>query len=105
MENDKPQMRYPGIRTFECVVPITGWPKNFPDNGIGSMDDLPPNLQDGIMQAMERKSVETGLPLMAKLVRVDVDHDKAEDAPGRYFLHVILSEVVAVPELPKGMLN
>lgn len=105
MENDKPQMRYPGIRTFECVVPITGWPKNFPENGIGTMDDLPPNIQDGIMQAMERKSDETHLSLAVKLVRVDVDHDKAEDAPGRYFLHVILSEVVTVPELPKGMLN
>ncbi len=101
----KPELRLPGIRTFECVVGITGWPAKFPDNGIGTMDDLPANSQDGVYKAMELKSKQVSLPLAVVLVRVDEDHDVPKDTPGHFFLHIVLSEVVAVPQIPKGMLN
>lgn len=101
----KSNMRLPGIRTFECVVGITGWPANFPDNGIGDMDDLPANIQDGVYKAMELKSKQLALPLAVVLVRVDEDHDVPKDRPGHYFLHVVLSEVVAAPQMPRGMLH
>lgn len=84
----------PQIRTFELLVQLTGWPKGFPDGGIGSMDDLPANLQDGVMNALEWKAEEVGLPLSVIQVRIDVDIDKPDDAPDRIFLHVIVSEVV-----------
>lgn len=95
MGSGKKTRRLPGIRTFEMVQYISGWPASFPDTGEGTMDDLPANLQDVIYKAMERKSLEVALPLAVVKVRCDVDLDKPEDAPDRVFLHVILSEVVA----------
>lgn len=95
-EPDSVTYRLPGIRTFECIVPLTGWPKSFPEDGNGKMEDLPQNIQDGVYAAMERKSLEVGLALAVVMVRMDTDHDKTEGEPGHIFLHVILSEVVTI---------
>mgnify|MGYP003439841981 CR=1 FL=1 len=96
MESDSVSYRLPGIRTFECVVGITGWPKSFPDNGVGKMEDLPENIQDGVYKAMELKSKQLNMPLAVVLLRIDEDHDVPKDAPGHFFLHIILSEVVTI---------
>lgn len=97
---DKPEYRLPGIRTFELLLGLTGWPSTVTDNGMCKMDDLPANLQDAVLEGLERKSIAEGLPLAIVLVRVDIDHDKREDEPGYYYLHVVASEVVVVPKGP-----
>lgn len=101
-----------GIRTFEIDVSISG-PLDLP------FEDWPANIQDGVLAALERKSIEEQLPLKIVWAKYMVDHDKQEDEPGRHYLHVVASEVVMadartidpkriVRELPtdiKGLLN
>lgn len=90
------QFRLPGIRTFESLMLLTGWPKTFPEDGNGKMEDLPQNIQDGVYAAMERMSTKVGLPLAIVAVRMDTDPDIPEGQDGHIFLHVIASEVVAI---------
>jgi hypothetical protein len=92
-----PQYVLPGIRTFQLVQYVDGWPKSFPESGEGTMDDLPANLQDIILNAMERTSLKHGIALAVVSVRMGVDVDRKEDDPRGYiYLWVILSEVVAI---------
>lgn len=92
----KPELRAPQIRTFETFIILTGWPEAFDNQGNGKIEDLPARLQDEIHRAMERKSKELSLPLAVVMLRVDEDHDIPKETLGHYFLHVVLSEVVAV---------
>lgn len=80
-----------GIRTFEVDVPISA-PLE------GELNDWPANIQDGIYAALERIAEREQLPLAIVHSRCDVDHDVAEGAPGRYYLHVVASEVVMADE-------
>lgn len=111
-KRSKPELRLPGdehgigrVRTFETIINIEGWPDTFDAHGEGKMDDLPASYQDAIYKAMELKSKQLNLPLAVVLVRVDEDHDVPKGTHGHFFLHIILSEVVAVPQIPKRMLN
>lgn len=104
-KSDEIGYRLPGIRTFETFIHIEGWPENFPPNGIGEIELLPASYQDAILKAMEAKSKQLALPLAVVLVRVDEDHDVPKGTHGHFFLHIILSEVVAVPQIPRELLN
>ena len=73
-----------GVRLFEMVCDVTGYPGPV-------FEEWPANLQDLIYKAMEDKSREVGLPLALVLSRADKDPDT-----GKFFVHVVLSEVVAV---------
>ena len=65
---------------------------------LGTLNDWPANIQDTIFAAMERLSQREQIPLAVIMSRCDVDESYAEGVPGRYFLHVILSEVVVADE-------
>lgn len=80
-----------GIRTFEMTVSVT-----VPLEG--RIEDWPAKIQDGIYKALEAKSHEAQLPLAIVFSRCAEDHDVAKDVPGRYYLHVIASEVVMADE-------
>lgn len=80
-----------GIRTFEVIVDVS-----VPLEG--TLDDWPPLIQDGIFSALEAKAHEEQLPLLIVASRCDEDHDVPKGQIGRYFLHVIASEVVAADE-------
>lgn len=73
------------IRTFELVVNVTGYLE-------GKLEDWPAMIQDKIYEAMERKADEVKLPLCVADSGCGYDEDEG------YFLHVILSEVIAGDE-------
>lgn len=77
----KPEAKATGIRTFECIVNVSG-PLD------GTLDDWPAKIQDGIYTAMERKAAEVKLPLA--VVHSSCEHD-VDDG---YYLRIILSEIV-----------
>lgn len=83
-----------GIRTFEMIQYLSG-----PLPPVEKVDDLSPQMQDALMLALERKSQEVHLPLAIVALRCDVDYDKPDDDPHRYYLHVIASEIVAGPSI------
>lgn len=78
------------IRTWECLVDISG-PLE------GKLPDWPSHIQDKIYEAMEAKAQEVRLPLT--VVYSGCRYDDSNDQPGlkqgKYFLHIILSEIVA----------
>jgi hypothetical protein len=80
-----------GIRMFELDVSISG-PLDVP------FEDWPANVQDGILQALERKSKEVQLPLKIVHAKYMTDPDLPKDAPGYHYLHVVASEVVMADE-------
>jgi hypothetical protein len=85
----KPMIHQP-VRTFEIVVYIQGWLE-------GTLKDWPPNIQDRIMEALEKKSKEVELPLVIIHSMCDVDHGEAQDgSQDRPYIHIIASEVVAM---------
>lgn len=88
--------RLPGIRTFEATIILSGWPSQFPENGVGKMDDLPANVQDAVYTAMELKSKQLSLPLSIVQVNMGEDADVPVGTLGHFFLHIILSEVVTI---------
>jgi len=79
------------IRTFEIDVPVSA-PLE------GELTDWPANIQDPIYEAFELLAQKEQLPLAIVHSRCGVDHDVAEGAPGRFFLHVVASEVVMADE-------
>lgn len=81
-----------GVRTFECVVNVSGRLE-------GEFDDWPSHIQDPIFAAMERMSQEVGLPLA--MVGSVCDYDSIGE---KWFVRVILSEVVAKLE-PQHLLH
>lgn len=74
-----------GIRTFEAIIPISGWVE-------GGLDDWPSHIQDGVLEAVERKSIEVALPLSVVASQCEYDVDDG------YYLRVALSEVVIADE-------
>lgn len=89
-----PEMKastHSGIRTFECIIPV---------NKLlgGELDDWPANLQDGIYQAFENLSKSVQLPLAIVASRAGTDMDLPEEYPHRFYVHVLVSEIVASNE-------
>lgn len=75
------------IRTFEIVQYITA------PIECETLDDLPANLQDAVLMALEQKAKEVELPLAIIAVRCDKDIDSTD--PKRvWFLHIVASEIV-----------
>ena len=83
------------VRTLELNVTVSHFLE-------GSVEDWPSNIQDGVYAALERKAVETALPLVIVKSHCDVDHDKEEGEDGRFFLRVIASEVVMSTDVLSG---
>lgn len=79
------------IRTFELDVSVSG-KLDVP------FEDWPANIQDGILEALEKIAQREQIPLNIVHAKYMVDHDKAEDEPGRHYLHVIASEIVMADE-------
>lgn len=80
-----------GIKTFECVVPVSGV-LDVP------FDDWPANIQDGFYAAAERLSEEHEVPVAIVYAEYKTDIDLPPEAPGYHYLHVILSEVVVADQ-------
>lgn len=93
------------IRTFETDVAVSTFLE-------GTLDDWPAVIQDGVYAALERLAQSVQLPLAIVGSRCDVDPDKAEDEPGRFFIHVVASEIVVADDrtlspgsvMPKGLI-
>lgn len=79
------------IRTFELVVSIDGV-LDVP------MSDWPANVTDRVDEALEDLSAKLELPVAIVSGEYKVDPDIAVGAPGRHYLHVIASEVIAADE-------
>jgi hypothetical protein len=79
------------IRTWEMTLSITG-AMDVP------FEDWPASLQDPILNAMEKLSDKVKLPLAIAYARYKCDPDKSPDEPGRHYVHVIISEIVARAE-------
>ena len=77
----------PSIRTFDLIVPVSGYLE-------GELDDWPAVIQDGVYMALERKAHEVELPLVIIASRGGVDEDKQDHEPGRFCVHIVASEVV-----------
>ena len=77
----------PAIRTFDLIVPVSGYLE-------GELDDWPAVIQDGVYMALERKAHEVELPLVIIASRGGVDEDKQDHEPGRFYVHIVASEVV-----------
>ncbi len=79
------------IRTFEGAFPISG-----------KLDvpfaDWPSNIQDGIWEALDALASKVELPLQVVYAEYRTDPDVPEEAPGRHYLHVVVSEVVMADE-------
>lgn len=73
-----------GIRVFDMMVNVSGYLE-------GKFDDWPPNIQDPIYVALEKKTHEVELPLTI------IDSGCGQDEDG-FYLHVIASEVVVGDE-------
>lgn len=84
-------MKPQAIRTFGLVQDVS----HFLEGGI---DDWPASVSDAIMGALERLAVREHIPLAIVLSRCDVDPDKEEHEPGRFFIEVIASEIIAVAD-------
>ena len=77
----------PSIRTFDLIVPVSGYLE-------GELDDWPAVIQDGVYAALERKAHEVELPLVIIASRGGMDEDKQDHEPGRFYVHIVASEVV-----------
>lgn len=76
------------IRTFQIVANVT----SFLEGGI---DEWPANIQDRILEELERKSKEVELPLVIIHSYCGLDYATNEGEADKPFIHVIASEIVA----------
>lgn len=85
------------IRTFEFTCSVSG-PLE------GELKDWPANIQDTIYLALERLSHRVQLPVCIVGARCAEDFDVEPGMPGRFFVHVMASEIIAADErkLPPG---
>lgn len=83
---DKKLMTPTGVRTFEIVQYVTGYLE-------GELKDWPAQIQDAVMQALEKKAHEVELPLTIVTSYCDIDYgERPED--DKPFLRIIASEIV-----------
>ena len=75
------------VKVFDLTVDISG-PLE------GKFNDWPANIQDGIMQAIERKAQEVGLPLVMVDSACSIDYGETKEQD-KFYIHVVVSEVVA----------
>ena len=61
----------PSIRTFDLIVPVSGYLE-------GTLDDWPAVIQDGVYAALGRKTHEVELPLVIIASRGGVDGELGE---------------------------
>lgn len=80
-----------GIRTFELVQYISA------PIECETLTDLPAQMQDAVLAALEAKSKEVELPLAIVAIVCDVDYgDTPED--DKPYLRIVASEVVMADE-------
>lgn len=75
-----------GIKTYEVVVYVSGYLE-------GELADWPANIQDRLLEALERKAQEVEHPLTIVHSRCDVDYGETSK-DDKFYLHVIASEIV-----------
>lgn len=75
------------IKVFDLTVDVSG-PLE------GKFADWPANIQDGIMQALEAKAHQVGLPLVMVDSACCIDYGETKDKD-KFYIHVVASEVVA----------
>lgn len=75
-----------GVKTFELVQYVNGYLE-------GELKDWPANIQDAVMQALERKAREVELPLTIVGSYCDLDYGETK-GQDRFFLRIIASEIV-----------
>lgn len=83
--------KHTGIRTFELVQYISA------PIECETLADLPAQMQDAVLAALEAKSKEVELPLAIVAIGCDTDYGetKEHDKP---FLRIVASEVVMADE-------
>mgnify|MGYP003386671967 CR=1 FL=1 len=88
----KPAQR---IKTWEVTQDVTAYPG-------ASFAEWPAMVQDKILAAMDRLARRVELPLAVVHSSAGVDHgDAADGSDDRFFIHVVVSEVVVEPDVDK----
>jgi hypothetical protein len=64
----------------------------------GTIEDWPPNIQDAIYKASERMADKVKLPLKIVYSTCGIDYADEEGKADRFFLHIILSEIIAADD-------
>lgn len=77
-----------GIRTFQLLADVTAYLE-------GELADWPANIQDRILEALERKAKEVELPLM--IVYSACGKDEFADTD-KFFVYVVASEIVVADD-------
>ncbi len=79
-----------GIKTYEIVQYVSGYLD-------GDLSTWPANIQDRILEALERKAQDVEHPLTIVHSRCDVDYGETS-AQDRFYIHVIASEIVVADD-------
>jgi len=90
MGQDNQVVTTPKIRTWECVVNMTGYLE-------GGIKDWPSHIQDRIFAALEVLAHQVELPLAIVDSYFDVDYGETPELDQPY-IRVIASEIVAKDE-------
>ena len=80
-----------GIKTYQLVQYVTGFME-------GELSDWPSNIQEAIMEALEKKAGEVEHPLTIIHSRCDVDYADDDRGVDKFYVHVIASEIIAADE-------
>lgn len=80
-----------GIKTFQMVQYVTGYLE-------GELGDWPANIQDAVLEALERLAQKVELPLTIIHSRCDIDYADEVGGKDRPFVHIIASEIVAADD-------
>jgi len=83
--------KHTGIRTFELVQYISA------PIECETLADLPAQMQDAVLEALERKSKEVELPLALVGIVCDIDYGETPEQD-RPYLRIVASEVVMADE-------
>lgn len=76
-----------GLRMFDLTVTTTGWLD-------GELSDWPANIQEPILEALEKMSQQVQLPLAILHSRCDIDYGGGPDGQDQFYIQVIASEIV-----------
>lgn len=79
------------IKTWEAVQFV-----NAPLEG--EFDDWPNSIKDAVYTAVEALAQKHQLPMKLAGARCDEDIDEPMDSPKRFFVHMIVSEIVVADE-------
>ena len=79
-----------GIKTYQLVVSVTSYME-------GTLDDWPNNIQDGVLEALEKMAQKAEHPLTVVYSACAQDFGSEDDNP-TFHICVIASEIVAADD-------